>query len=181
MALLACGSDPAPDANTGDPGTAELGIGTTAWEPIADGDDIELHAGPQGGHHFIVHSRIADLLPGDPAIAGALGNPRTKFSALLDGDQVDQNLPAYQLGYEDLGDGFFYLASGRLLIMREEHVSAVIGSEVVIRLEVEDASGRRGVDERTLTVVEAPPFDAPDAGPGPDAGELVDAGVPDGK
>ena len=175
--LVGCGSSPSPDANPGDLGVVELGRGTTGWEQIPPGGQIELHSGPQGGHHFIVHARIADLLRGDPTIAGALGNPKTTFSAFLDGEQVDQNLPPYQLGYEDPGDGFFYLASGRLLILREEFVTDLLESEVLIRLTVVDASGKRGVDERTLQVVEAAPIDRPDAGV-PDAG-IADAGPPD--
>ena len=176
IALGACGDDGGdPDASTGPdatetPGLVELGQGTVDWAPVAADATMEIFAGPQGGHHFIVHGRVKDMIPGDPTMPGLLGNPITRFSAYTTGDnphQVDMNLPPYRLGYEDGGDGFFYLASGRLLILEEAEVEALYDTEVELVLYVEDASGVASRDERVVMAVES--TEIPD---GPDAGAL---------
>jgi len=136
------------------------------WRALADDEELDIIAGPQGGHHFIVHARIQDLLPGDPSVPGALGNPITTFRAFLGEEQVDMDYPPYRLGYEDGGDGFFYLASGRLLVLREDTLAGLYDQSVKITVDVVDAQGRTGHDERVITAVEATEIpDAPDAGP----------------
>lgn len=137
------------------PGLVELGTGTTDWEPLTENQELELHAGPQGGHHFIVHARIHDMLPGDVSVPGALGNPTTQFEAQdADGTEVNLFVPPYRLGYEDGGDGFDYMASGHLLVIDEAYVEQLYGTQVTITVYVADASGVASRDTRTVMVIQ---------------------------
>jgi hypothetical protein len=138
------------------PGLVEIGTGTTDWEAVTDGQDLDLHAGPQGGHHFIVHARLRDMLPGDVTVPGELGNPITRFQAYdSDGAEVSLFVPPYRLGYEDGGDGWHYMASGHLLVISEPEVEGLYGTIVTISLVVSDAEGTASRDTRTVRVVEA--------------------------
>lgn len=170
-----------PDAARLGDGRAELGTGTVAWLPLAPEQELEVIAGPQGGHHFIVHARIGDLLPGDPTMPGQLGNPITRFAAFVDRgggeQQIDLMFPPYRLGYGATGDGWYALASGRILQLDEDHVPGLVGQRVRLTVEVTDARGELARDERFVTAIEGAPLDGADAGPG-DAGPH-DAGLAD--
>lgn len=158
------------DDDGGSGGEVELGTGTLAWEPLADEAELTIIAGPQGGHHFIVHARIRDLEPGDQSVPGSEHNPTTGFFAYLadTGEQMDLGLPPYHLGYGDGdADGFSYLASGRLLILDDRAgVAQWYGQRVRLRVQVEDERGRRASDERIVIAVEDdnPPDGLADAG-----------------
>jgi hypothetical protein len=163
------GSGGAIDAARGDGlesvGTVEIGTGTVDFESMVDDDELTLWAGPQGGHHFIVHARIKDLLPGDWEQPSLPENPSTTFSAFDEaGGQVDLELPPYALGYRDRGDEWNYLPSGRFLRLSDDAVPRLWGARVRIRVDVQDANGVAAWDERWIVAV-------------PDS--TVDAGVPD--
>jgi len=160
--------------------TVELGTGSIDFEPVTDEQDLELHAGPQGGHHFIVHARAQGLVPGDPSQPGQTGNPSTLFE-VFDGDgaKIDADFPPYRLGYKDDGNGWFELPSGRILQVLEEVVPQLYGSRVRITVQVEDTLGASGRDERWVHVIEGPLADG-DAGVNDgDAGSDGDAGPAD--
>ncbi len=174
LALTACpGGGGSPD---GGPLTVELGTGTLDWEPVTAEQDLVLVAGPQGGHHFIVHARAQGLVPGDPAQPGQSGNPHTTFRVFdEDGLQVDLDFPPYVLGYRESTGGWFVLPSGRILQVTESEVPRLYGSRVRITVQVEDVLDATGADERWVHVIEdanPPDGDAGvDAAPGdPDAG-----------
>jgi hypothetical protein len=179
---MTCGGKPPPDASLEDgrpdgnsPGVVvELGTGTTRFETLDEGQELILWAGPQGGHHFIVHARMQGLLPGDVTMPGTPGNTRTLFSAYDQyGAQVDLMLPPYALGYVDGDDGWYYLPSGRLLRTDETLVAPLFDNPVLIRVDAWDAMGRYGTDQTWIVAVKEPSDgDPPDAGPS-------DAGVED--
>ena|GEM_PF-3452875 len=160
----------------------ELGTGTIDFEPMAADAELEIIAGPQGGHHFIVHARAQNIIPGDPSIPGLDANPRTTFAAFTEtGEQIDMMFPPYTLGYRRDGD-WLVLPSGRILQVHDEVVDSLIGHRVRITVHVIDAAGTSGDDERWITAVagQVPDNDAgvSDAGT-PDAGAMIDAGPPD--
>lgn len=165
--------DGRPDGNS--PGVlVELGTGTTQFQTLGEEQELILWAGPQGGHHFIVHARMQGLAQGDVTMPGNPGNPRTLFSAYDQyGDQVDLKLPPYALGYVDGDDGWYYLPSGRLLRTDETLVAPLFGNPVLIRVDAWDATGRRGSDQTWIVAVKEPVL--PDSGV-PDAG-VVDAAL----
>lgn len=82
------------------------------------------------------------------------------------------NLPAYELGYRDKGDGWGYLVSGRPLHANEQRVPELHMARVRIVVRVEDMHGRQAEDERWVMVRSSSP--AVDAGT---PGTAVDAGI----
>jgi hypothetical protein len=162
LALGACGGDAAP----GGVMSVELGTGSTEFQALGEGDDLGLIAGPQGGHHFIVHARARDLTPGDPLDPSAAGNPHTEFSAFdAAGERIDMRTADYTLGYL-LEDDWYVLPSGRLLVMSEDDLPA-FGDTLTIRVELSDASGDTAAEELTIHVIDGGGLDG-------------DAGLPDG-
>jgi hypothetical protein len=159
--LTGCPGDDPP------PGEVEvvLGTGTTSFEPLAEGDSLEVVAGVQGGHHFHVHARMRGLSPGDPSMNGQLSNPQTSFSAFTAaGEQLDLMFPPYRLGYVEAGDGDFELPSGRILVIDEEQVQSIYDREVRLTVEIVDDAGRRGTAEVNVVATEGPPPVGADAG-----------------
>lgn len=168
LGLLAAGC-PGGDDGGGGVTAVELGTGTINWEPITDGQDLELIAGPQGGHHFILHSRARGILPGDPERPGLDENPATLFQIFADDDrQVDAQFPPYKLGYRAAGGGWFVLPSGRILQLIEGEVESLFDTEVRIVIRVRDEAGREATDEHRVHVIRE--LGAADAGAGDDAG-----------
>jgi hypothetical protein len=133
---------------------AELGSGVVDWEPLAEDQELELIAGPQGGHHFIVHARIRGILPGDPDRPGLDDNPLTQFEVYDEQMvRIDRMFPPYELGYRADGGDWFALPSGRILQVEEDRVAALYGNRALLRLRVEDKVGNVGTDERWVTAV----------------------------
>lgn len=160
LAAGACGDDggPGPDG-----AAIELGSGRVEFSPLADGDELGLIEGIQGGHHFVVHARVQGIEPGTPERL-APDNPVTRFQALdADGTRIDAGGTVTQIGYRDEGTGWFALPSGRLLIMDEGEVPELYGEEIVIRVIVTGPEGATATDERRVLVVEEVPR-GPDAG-----------------
>lgn len=148
----------------------DIGTGTVEFEPLAEGDELSVVAGPQGGFHFHVHARMSGLAPGDPSMPGLLENPATTFAAFREsGEQIDFGFPPYRLGYVGVGDGQFELPSGRILQIIEDRVPAIYGERIRLTVTVSDDRGRSGAAEATVVAVEST-----DTGPA-DAG-AVDAG-----
>jgi hypothetical protein len=176
---LALGAGACLGGNGGGESDAELGTGTVAYEPLAADQELALIAGPQGGHHFIVHTRVQGMAPGDPSMPGLVANPTTSFQVWSEGgEQLDLQFPPYRLGYREEDDGWQYLPSGRILQVLEERVAGMYGTRVRIAVRVQDARGRVAFDERWVVAVEDPnPPDFEDAGVG-DAGLGPDAGPP---
>jgi predicted small lipoprotein YifL len=163
-ALAACGAA-GPDVDAPDAATAsvELGTGETTFVPITAEADLPLHAGPQGGHHFIVHARVVGLDPGDPDRAGIPANPSTSFAAYAeDGRRLDLMYPPYRLGYLATGGDAHDLPGGRILQLEESEVAGLWGARVRVTVHVKDQAGREAGDERWVHVAEV---GAADAGP----------------
>ena len=161
-------------------GTTEVGTGTTIdFVELSNDDELGIIAGPQGGHHFKVHARAKNIIPGDPSLPALEANPRTIFQAFTEaGTQIDLRFPPYRLGYRRTGD-WFVLPSARILLVEEDVISELIGQRMRITVQVTDAAGARGNDERWIVVTEAqiPDSDAGTFDAGVDRG--VDAAAPD--
>jgi len=159
------GSDDRSDDGTDDgsqAGMVELGTGTTEWEPLAEETELVLIAGPQGGHHFIVHARMRGMDPGDPSSPGLVLNPTTRFAVTNEaGDRLEIDMAPYRLGYEQVGADFF-LPSGRILQVVESEVTAMYGQRARIDLQVTDRDGVAASDSRWVIALEDP--NAPPAG-----------------
>jgi len=163
-------------------GEAELGTGTTDFEPLAANQELVVVAGPQGGHHFIVHARMSRaMLPGDPLRPGLPTNPSTGFRAILEPSgggperRLDFDFPPYRLGYEEAGAQWYALPSGRILQIMDDDLPAVYAGRVRIELEVTDSAGTSATDVRRVIAI--PEADPGDAGP-IDAGPLAADAMP---
>lgn len=168
LALTGCSGDSGgADAATAH---AEIGTGMFEFERLVEGQPLELYAGPQGGHHFLVHARMRGLTPGDPRQPGLPGNPTTFFRVLDEnGERVD--IPEVrQLGYtpDPRAGGWYALPSGRILLIDNLLVRDLYGQTVTIEMEIRDAEGRSAGDSVRVMALAYPP----DAGPGRD----IDAG-----
>ncbi len=164
--LAACGDDP-PSG----PGTIEIGSGALEFVPITDGQELEIVAGVQGGYHFVINARMQNLIPGDPSMPNALGNPQTRFSIYLeDGQRVDNMSPPYRLGYRSAADEWRELPSGRILqlddglIANEDLIPEIYGQDVRVVVEIRDASGREAEAEAWVVAVPEELPEQPDAG-----------------
>ncbi len=165
-----CGDDTGGGGDT----LVEIGTGTIEFEAFSANPSLDVIAGPQGGHHFIVHARAQNIIPGDASIPGLQANPRTIFQAFTEtGTQIDLMFPPYTLGYRRDGS-WFVLPSGRILQIEDDVVSTIIGQQVRLTVQVTDADGKRANDEVWVQVTEGPLPDN-DAGVA-DAG-IIDAGV----
>jgi hypothetical protein len=154
LALAACG-DSGP---VGPPieAVAWLGTGTTEYQDLPDDSELVLVAGPQGGHHFVVHARMSGLLPGDPTMPGLIGNPSTRFTVTSEaGERLDLNMAPYRLGYREAEvQGEYELTSGRILQVQEAKVVEMLGTRVKIWIEITDVRGAVAIDERWVVAIE---------------------------
>ena len=173
LAILLAGAGCGDDSGDGPPdapvvegdGWVEVGAGDAEFEELVAESDMILVAGPQGGHHFVVHARMGGMVPGDPTQPGLIGNPSTKFTVWSeDGERLDVDPPPYRLGYEEAAEDTFVLASGHIIQVIEEEVVALYGERVRLRVEVTDVNGESASDERWVVAIEDPtpdpPFDA---------------------
>jgi hypothetical protein len=159
LAAAGCGDDGGEADAHVEPGDAwvEIGAGDTEFEELAAESDMILVAGPQGGHHFVLHARMGGMVPGDPTQPGLIGNPSTRFTVWSeDGERVDVDPPPYRLGYEEATDGAYVLASGHIIQVIEEEVAALHGARVRVRVEVSDVNGESASDERWVVAIEDP-------------------------
>ena len=135
----------------------EIGTGTVAFEPLTEGQRLGLVAGPQGGHHFVLHVRMMGLTPGDSRDSGNADNPSTLFTVRNeDGDQVELRTDPRTLGFQEDEGGFFRWASARNIEVIEATVDTLIDRTAQIRVEIEDVDGRMASDEITVEVFEIP-------------------------
>ena len=163
MLLCACPGDDQPPIIGAE---VELGTGTTDYAPLLAEATLDLIAGPQGGHHFIVHARMRRMAPGDPMRPGQAQNPASTFAAYAeDGHQLDLMNPPYRLGYVMAADGWYELPSGRILQLEETEVAALDGVRVRIVAIVRDAFGAEGNDERWIIARPGVLLPGEDAGP----------------
>jgi len=162
LLTCSCACDVAAPATSG--GTAELGTGGDAWQPLIEGQELELVTGGQGGHHFVVRARIQDMVPGDPTQPAAVDNPSTEFAVFLGDERIDLEFPPFRLGYLVCVDGWFDLGGGRIARIDESALPYIYGSEVRIVVEVIDFEGRHAIDDRTVIAVRDGITAPPDAG-----------------
>ena len=76
-----------PDLVTFPQGTATLGTGRAAFEPMPD--ELPLEYGPQGGFDLVGNARMTGFYPGNPDNLLDPYNPRTRIRAFFD----DTNVP----------------------------------------------------------------------------------------
>jgi hypothetical protein len=144
--LAACGSD-APDG----PAEATVGTGSDAFVPLADGDDVMIVQGPQGGFHVFASVRVRGLEPGNPEDLGDPDNPTTVFQAFEGDARVDLDASTYTQGLDATGEDGLYEMVGRLLILDIQAAAELDGATLRLTVSITDAAGRSAADQRTVT------------------------------
>lgn len=153
-------------------GEAELGgadEATDAFVPLAEDEEVDLIAGPQGGYHILVRPRLRGLVPVES------GRIDTMFAALLDGEtRVDPfECPHHPVYAADPVQGDYLLGRTTPLIIQNERVPDVVGQPLLLRVEALDHEGSYARDERRVIPRLVEPPDAgtdaapPDGGPSP--------------
>ena len=136
-----CWCAPAPDAPAAD---VTLGrFDGTVFTPLADGDTLDIHAGPQGGHHFLVAVRTRSV---------DLASARTLLSASQGGADVDALSCPNHKHNETKAKNSATLPGDVPLVLAETWLAsgAVEGASVTVRVEVQDDRGAYGFDEHTV-------------------------------
>ena len=143
-------------------GAAEVGTGTTAFEPLIERPALQVITGPQGGHHFILNARMIGLVPGDPSTPGAAVNPTTRFAVYRGGVEIQIAQPDLEVGYRDAADGFEALPSGRIVQLEELALEGLDGQPVSVAVQITDSRGECARDDaEVVAAVPLPPSDPP--------------------
>jgi hypothetical protein len=143
-----------PDDGTTPAGSAVLGTGTDAFEPMPA--MLPLEFGSQQGFDLVANVTMNGLVPGDPSNVFATTNPRTRIRAYF----ADTNIPLnyysecpWTYGYAPTGDGSYVLPSGVDVIFETCWQSSnLIGKQVRIDLELVDSNDQYAHASTTVTL-----------------------------
>lgn len=150
---VGCGSDSGSEPV--DPEVI-LGTGEASFEPLTNGDEIQIIQGPQGGFHFLGSVLVRGIEPGDPDDLSAPDNPTTEFRVWSGGARVDLMASRYTQGLDPGPDADTSQMIGRLVILNIAADDELDGAEVTLDVTVSDTVGNTASDERTLTAVPHP-------------------------
>ena len=142
-----CSDPSAPAADAGPP-FIELGTGERAFEPLSNGDPVEIVFGPQGGYHVWGTVRAGNVRGGDPNNLQDPSNPTTTFEVRVDGERVDAFASSYTQGLKTSENGFEMV--GRTVILDTRNGSEFHDREMNITVRIEDVDGLVVSDERTV-------------------------------
>ena len=134
-----------PDADV--PARVELGEGTSRFEMLTDGQDVELVAGVQGGFHINLTGRLFGF---------ALDGITLDYEAVPVGGTTPISMPTELVLDESdfVPDSGGVLRAGDFLIMEVEEPSEVVGMELEVTLTATDTTGRSVSDTRQVRVVD---------------------------
>ena len=137
--------------------TVEIGSGRDEFEKLRDGSGIDLIHGPQGGYHLLLNARIFDMDPGDPT--NFTSGPLTLFAIYAGEERLDEFTCAIKFPYTERSTGFV-LDRPLAVIIPNDRVPSLYGTNVVVETEVLDHEGRYGRDRVTVLVLdpEADPY-----------------------
>ncbi|MDP2307216.1 MAG: hypothetical protein Q8P18_14415 [Pseudomonadota bacterium] len=154
--FLACTGAPlkedsaAPDGCFSEPATVEVGGGSLAFEPVADGAEMTMVHGPQGGWHVLASARFSDVNPivaihYTVAVTSGAGAGQivvdNEYRVLIVEDVECGGYYPGMYGYLDVSA----LADGEL----DTPPELLAGQDLLLRMDVTDLDGRVASD--TLT------------------------------
>ncbi len=149
IALAGCAAE-----GTDLPPEVILGTGLEAWVPLADGDDVGIVQGPQGGYHVFGSVRATGLDPGNPLDLYAECNPTTEFRAYRGDVRVDLGASTYRQGL-DPGPEPYHEMIGRLIILDIASPAELDGVALRLEVTITDHDGLTASDQR-MVVARAP-------------------------
>jgi hypothetical protein len=131
----------------GDP-IIELSIGITEddrFEPLADGEPIEILIGPQAGIMLAPALQARNLNPG---MTGDDENPNVHWSVFVAGELETEQL--YRLPFRAAGESGVFDRRGIPILLPSysaDTVEQLEAQQVTLSVEVNDADGGRGTGE----------------------------------
>lgn len=135
--------------------TVVIGTGQDAFEPLADGDEVPVIQGPQGGFHILGAFYATGIEPGDPNDLSHPDNPTGEFRVFEGERRVDiSDASRFTQGLEPIGDGFGTV--GRLVVLDIADDAELDGASVRFEVSVEDVDGHAASDEVALTLYPFP-------------------------
>ena len=159
--LLGCGPGSSEPDGTAKPHVQPdivMGTGEWDWEPIEDGQEIDVIQGPQGGFHLLGCVRVAGITAGNADDLSAADNPTTTFWVIHEG--VDLSPASVFVQGLDPSPAdvspFSHQMVGRFVIMNIEADDELDGVDIVFGVSVEDVDGVRVETEMNLTAVPHP-------------------------
>jgi len=137
----------------------EIGTGELEFEVLADGDEILVIHGPQGGYHLLASLRAVGIEAGSHDSLGDPDNPTMELKVEHDGQQLVVNGLFTQglVPPNSPGSNWSHQTLGRLAILDITDDSELAGEEVVFSATITPVSGPVFTDSRTLRV-EPHPF-----------------------
>lgn len=151
LGATACGGEPTVDAGMGSDASAsarlELGEGTSRFEPLTEGQDVELIAGVQGGFHINLTGRLYGL---------ELDGITLEYEAVPVGASEPISMPTELVldATDFVPDQGSSLRAGDFLILAVDGPSEVVGMELEVSLTARDTEGHRASDSRRLRIVD---------------------------
>lgn len=149
LVVLAAGCAAAPEVEP-DEGRLELGTGTWRFEPVADGDELPLVKGAQGGWHVWIAVRAHGLESG-------VGSLEIELQPADESEPPQRTRLGVQLDPPDAEGGRSYLGWPAIL----GDPSCAVGRLLRVRATLTTPSGERFEDEREI--VPGPGDDPPPA------------------
>jgi len=138
------GQPPPSEGITGTP-ELELGTGWDVFTPLADGGDIELVAGIQGGWHLDVSTRFAGFGPNGVHLV---------YEALTtNADRVSFTTEAVLSEFSVLEDDDGWARVGDRVVLDIASAGDVVGETLIVRVTAE-LDGQTWSDERSWVVVD---------------------------
>lgn len=153
--LVACAPEPEPEPV--DP-AIELGTGDIDFEPLADGGDIYVIHGPQGGYHLLASLRVVGIETGNPDDPADAINPTMTFSVEHGGADITLT-GQYHQGLDPIvpeGGAWSHQTVGRLCILDIADDDVLDGEPIHFAVEIADTEGRVLTDARDLVAVPHP-------------------------
>ena len=158
--LCSCGDDlpPRPDGGGGDGAVdmggatprLELGTGVTTFVDIADGADVELVNGPQGGWHVDVTMRIYDVDPQELLM-------RIEGYDVATGESIGIPIERVLTERRVQREGDHWVRLGDQLIFAITSAAEVTETDVRIEARVTSPEGARATAEKVVHVVDREP------------------------
>ena len=122
-----------------------MGTGEWDWEPLEDGQEIDVIQGPQGGFHLLGSVRVAGIAAGTADDLGDPDNPTTRFWVMHEGVDLAPSsvfIQGLDASPQDASP-FTHQMVGRFVIMDIAADDELDGVEIAFDVSVEDVDGVR--------------------------------------
>ncbi len=122
-----------------------IGTGTSTWEPLGQGDPIELVAGPQGGWHLDATVWFGGFGPaGVTLVYEAVDTDAERVSYVTEAQLLPQTVLEAEEGWYRVGDR---------IVLAIDDGSEVLSQELILRVTAA-LDGQTWSDERRVTVID---------------------------